>query len=476
MVRHGVYVSERDTAGIAIRTTQTGIPFVIGAFPVQNAQNPAQAGVPALLTSFSDARQRVGYSDDWANYPACETIYAHFVTGGLAPVIAVNLLDIATMKTSVAAADKTVTNKAVDLGTNAIPASIVVKPEGGTGSAYVKGTDYNVYVNDNGSVIVTTIKGGSAYSATKLNIAYDNATPASVTPAIVAAGMETIDLCMMAVSTVPDLIVAPGYSHKTAVSDAMIAKARAINGMFKAKAIIDISTDPDEADGGANVYDDVAAVKASRGLTDRAAVPCWPMAKFGDRIFHMSTLVALGIQNVDAENEVPYASPSNRAAAISALCDEDGAEITMSLAQANLLSDGGVMTALNFMGTFVLWGNYTGAQPASTDIKDVELPISRMFEYVNNVCIKTLWSKLDRPLTRVLIDSTLDTLNIWLNGLTGAGYIYGGRVVMDPAENPESDLIQGKVKLHIYMTPPAALKEIDVTIEYDATYISALTA
>ena len=125
------------------------------------------------------------------------------------------------------------------------------------------------------------------------------------------------------------------------------------------------------------------------------------------------------------------------------------------------------------MGGFKAWGNYTGCYPGSSDVKDIFIPVSRMFDWVANTLIKTFWSKLDAPMNRRLIDGILDSCNIWLNGLVGRGYLLGARVEMIDAENPTTDLMAGIVRLHVYMTPPSPAQEIDFTLEYDASYVES---
>ena len=63
--------------------------------------------------------------------------------------------------------------------------------------------------------------------------------------------------------------------------------------------------------------------------------------------------------------------------------------------------------------------------------------------------------------------------SIWLNGLVGAGYLLGARVEMLESENPLTSLMAGKIKLHIYMTPPSPAQEIDFVLEYDADYVTS---
>ena len=149
----------------------------------------------------------------------------------------------------------------------------------------------------------------------------------------------------------------------------------------------------------------------------------------------------------------------------------DGAEVLLTLDQANILNAGGVVTGLNFTGGFRAWGNTTGCYPTNTDVKDYFIPVSRMFDWVGNSLINTFWGQIDRPMTRILVDSIVNSANIWMNGLTGSGYILGGRVEMIEAENSVTDLMAGIVKLHIYITPPSPAQEIDFTLEYDVNYV-----
>lgn len=464
MPNHGVFVRQAATSVSTPNVAECGIPFVIGTAPVQSADNPAGAGVPVLCTSWAEAVEKLGYSNDWSKYSICEMMYAHFKMFGCQPIICCNLLDPAKMSEAVAAADVDVVNHQVKLSIDTIDdASLVVKAAGGTGAAYTKGTDYTVdYVDE--SMVIELLSGCAGYSAAKVNIAYKKITTASVNAAAIVAGLENIELCMTTLGIVPDLICAPGFSDQSTVAAAMAVKAEGINGMFKAKAVVDIS---------ANSYTAAITAKNSGAYTD-AHIVCWPYGKLGDLMFHASTLAVGRIAATDVSNgSIPYESPSNKSLPIDSLCLSDGSEVRMTLAQANALNAAGIVTSINFMGGHVLWGNYTGCYPASTDVKDYFIPVSRMFGWVGNSLIKSFWAKLDKPMNRRLIDSILDSANIWLNGLVGQGYLLGARVEMLESENPVTNLMAGIIKLHVYMTPPSPAQEIDFVLEYDADYVSA---
>lgn len=470
-IKHGVFVTERATSVSAPVTAASGVPFAVGMAPVHAAEDPKTVGIPVLCTSWDEFVAYFGYCEDWTTYPLCEVAYSHFVVYGRQPAIFVNLYDPTTMKVATTAADFTVINHKVNLGSKAInDSALVVKVSSTT---ITKGTDYTVYF-ENGEMIIELLADGNYYSATTLNIVYDEATMTSINASAVATAMEKAELCMTLLGIVPDMLLAPGFSDNSTVAAAMASKAASINGLFRAKALVDVPTD---SVNGATVYSSVVSKKNTLAMVDDDEIVCWPLVKLGNHTFHMSTHLAGVIATVDTEMGAPYCSPSNHAVKVDSLVLDSGAEVLLTLAQANALNAGGVVTCLNFMGNFRVWGNYTACYPTNQDVKDYFIPISRMFDWVANSLVTTFWSVIDRPMTRLLIDAIVDSANIWMNGLTGSGYILGGRVEFIDAENSLENLMAGLVKLHVYITPPSPAQEIDFTLEYDSNYVTeALSA
>ena len=449
--RHGVFVTEAATGLAATNTATSGIPFVIGVAPLSkaDADTRATAGIPVLATSFSEAEDHLGYDENWTDYTLCEFMYHHFKLAVSQPVIFLPLAE--TFATQSFSGDGTVKEFTVTAKPNTIQSVKV-------GNVSVAIASY-----DKSTGKVTLVQAPAAGT--------DNVTATYlVTPtaAAVAAAVENIDLCMSKFGVIPDMIAAPGFSQDSSVAAAMAAKAGAINGMFKGKALVDID---------AASYTAAVTAKNGGSYTEEMIV-CWPMGRSGSMVFHGSTIEAGRISQTDTNNNgVPYESPSNKAVLIDSLCDSSGAEILLTLAQANILNDAGINTFLNFMGAWKAWGNNTGCFPSDTDVKNYFIPVSRMFDWVANTLIKTFWSKVDNPMNRRLIDTVIDSANIWLNGLVGRGYLLGARVEMQESENPVTDLMAGIVRIHIYMTPPSPAQEIDFTLEYDASYVeSALSS
>ena len=449
MANHGVFVSEAATGVVTPNQAGSGIPFVIGVAPLSSvdAADRATALVPVLATSYGEAEKCLGYSENWTDYGISEFMFHHFKLCAAQPVIFLPLTETITTE------DFNGDGTAKTFTVTASPKPLTIQ------KVTVSGTEVEV-VSYNNSTGVITLKNAPASGTGNVKAYYLTRPVASD----VASAVDKIDLCMAMFGVIPDLIVAPGFSDSSTVAAAMAAKAGAINGIFKARAIVDIEA--------ANY---TAAITAKNGGSfDEEEIICWPCGKLGDKIIHGSTLEAGRIAMTDTDNSgVPYESPSNKTVSIDGLCTGDGTEIVLTLAQANILNAAGINTFINFIGGWKAWGNVTGCYPANTDVKDYLIPVARMFDWVGNSLIKTFWGKLDDPMNRRLIDTILDSANIWLNGLVGRGYLLGARVEMLDSENPLTNLMAGQIVLHVYLTPPSPAQEIDFILEYDATYVQA---
>ena len=209
-------------------------------------------------------------------------------------------------------------------------------------------------------------------------------------------------------------------------------------------------------------------------MNSKAEILCWPMFGLGDRAFHASVHAAGLMGKTDSDNGgCPAESPSNKSLQIDRAMLADGTTVLLDLAQANYLNSNGIVTALNFIGSYVLWGDETACFPADTDVKNYFISVSRMFGWVARSVILTYWSKIDKKMTRRLIDSIVDSVNIWLNGLVSEEKLLGARVEFLDEENSTTALMAGKAVFHIYMTPASPMRECEFVLEYDADYVAA---
>ncbi len=276
-------------------------------------------------------------------------------------------------------------------------------------------------------------------------------------------GLELIANVFPMFGVIPGLVLSPGFSQDVAVALAMTAKAELINGHFKSLAICDLPTTVAK-------YSDAPSTKKTNNLVDEFLAVCWPKVKVGDLEHWMSSHLAGVIAKTDAANDgIPFCSPSNQDMKITALKDQ-----FLGLDEANYLNGQGIVTASNFIGGFKAWGSRLSSYPGTTDPKDSFIPIRRMFNFISNELILTFWSKVDGPIRKRLIDDVVDSYNIRLNGLVSAEALIGGRMAFLSSENSTTDIMDGKIKFHLYLTPPGPAKEIDFILEYDHTYLTTL--
>lgn len=180
------------------------------------------------------------------------------------------------------------------------------------------------------------------------------------------------------------------------------------------------------------------------------------------------------MNQVDAANkDIPYVSPSNKSLQIDGACTVDGDEIFLGIDSAAYLNGQGIVTALNFIGGWRLYGNRTGAYPSSTYPKDAFINIRRMFNWVGNTLVTTFWSKIDDATNKRSIRSVVNSANIWFNGLTAIGALLGGRVEFRSDENAKTDLLDGIVKFHVYMV--CRLRLVKLILSRNTMWITCLT-
>ena len=122
----------------------------------------------------------------------------------------------------------------------------------------------------------------------------------------------------------------------------------------------------------------------------------------------------------------------------------------------------------------MFWGNRTGVYPGSSDPKDAFIPIRRMMNWIGNTLITTYWQRLDAPLRRRLIETVVDSANLWLNGLAALQYVLRGSVSFRENENSTTDLLDGHAKFHVMVSPPPPARDIEFVMEYDAEAMTVL--
>ncbi len=476
---HGVKSKQIDTSVSTPVTSSSGVAFVVGAAPIHTAKE-VKVNEPILCTNYGEAVTALGYSDEWDKYNLCEVIYSQFKLYGVSPVVFVNVLDPKKHKKDVAATSYQLSDRKTELPLEAIADTVKIAQT--SGGYYEKGTDYELFYN-NGKLVVETLETGNIESQTgELTISFEAVDPSAVTKNDIIGGFDTqsktysgfelVDSVFPKFGIITDLLLSPGYSSDSEVAAVMSAKADKINNIFSGKALIDMDTEE------VKHYSEAPKNKSDKNISFKNQILCYPLVKLGDRVFRFSTHLAGVIGATDAINDAcPVESPSNKAMKIDSAVLKDGTELALDLTQANFLNSNGIVTALNLGKGYILWGNQTACFPSDTDVKNYFISVSRMFSWVSNSLTLTYWSKIDKKMSRRFVDSIVDSINIWLNGLVADEKLLGGRVEFKAEENSDVALMAGKAVFHVYMTPPSPAQEIEFVLEYDVEYIaSALKA
>jgi phage tail sheath protein FI len=459
---------------------------VFGAAPIHlRKDSAAYVNVPRIYNRYEDAVEELGYSDDWATYDICEHMDALFVEFGMFPVVYVNVYDPEVGKTPLTPTTVTLVNGTVDTGEELIAWSIVVKDSAGT-ITYVEGTDYLLSLSKTNTTIITRLATGSIPTAsTALLLSGDTPGAAAITSADIIggvdvatgkkSGLEVIEDVFPRTARVPGVIICPKFSSDPLVASVMEAKSESINGCFACTCLIDVDT--------ATVLkaQDVNAWKNSNNIVfPRQELLFGNPALVGTtqkKVFHFASQQGPLIQWTDTYrgNGLPYCSPSNKNLKMNALLLADGiTEIDMNLLDANMLNSQGVVTALNWIGGWRSWGNRTACYPGVTDVKDMFIPVRRTFDYVGNTIVLTIWQKVDEPGNRRLIDAVVNSLQLWLDGLTNQEALLGARVEFRHDENPTTEILNGHYVFHVYIAVPTPAEWLDFRIEYWVPYIQNL--
>lgn len=271
---------------------------------------------------------------------------------------------------------------------------------------------------------------------------------------------QWIDKIFYLFRMIPSTLIIPKGSSDPSVALAMASNTETVSSLFKAMAIADI---PDTVS-----LSDVPNYKNTNNLVDDNLILTYPSVEFNGKIYHLSTHIAFQQALLDSKNDAPYMLASNQNLVA------QKPKYNLTLDEANYLRGNGVVTALNFIGGLVSWGDRTSVYPASTDPALAQIVVRRMHNFLREVLIRTFWRYIDKPITERLLKTIRDSVQSYLNGLKSRGIIIDGQVYFIPEENPITDLSDGIVRFHINWMPPVAMRKIEFLIEFDPTMVKQL--
>lgn len=488
--KHGVYINESETALRPTVPAPSALPVVFGTAPIHMLEDPEAAiNRPILASSLTEAVEQMGFvgaRDGMYFYTLSEFAHSFFTLFGSSPAVFVNVLgsrpehkkqgDLDSVEVKQGLAEIYATGEK-----GIIRSSIVVKDSTDT-TTYVEGTDYTVSYNRAGLPVVAAIDGGAITEGELLNCTFDyydigevdeddiigGVDPTTLAP----TGLELVDNVFSMYRLVPGTIVAPMYSGWASVAAVMDAKASVIAGHFKAQAIVDIPTDV------VSRYSEVPAWKNDNNITGEHTIACWPALSLGGTVYNFSTQLAGLLARTDASSGgIPYLSPSNKSLQMDSAVifgDEGPEEVVIPPNIGAYLNGQGIVTAMNFIGGWVAWGNHTAAFPANTDPVKSFISIRRMFSWVGNTLTLNNWQHLDAPLDRRQIQTVTASNGQWLNSLVATGALLGGSIDFLEEDNPDVQLMAGESVFRVALTPPSPNGVIHFVLGYDVSYLQTL--
>ena len=483
--QHGVYTREQATSMSAATNSTAGLQVVFGTAPIYQLADLTGVTAPRLCSSYAEAAAALGYDTNFEAFTLNQSIKASFELFGVAPIVLVNVLDPnkAQHVTNVSKpTEQTVTGSSFVISAEQEPVPYVLRATltvsaQTSGDPLVAGTDYTVEYDEDGLATVTLTSATAkalakvyvTYKAIKLTAGKTAVTAAEITTAISDKLREVYPRFGMT----PGLLLAPGYSKDPNVAAVMQGACENINGVYSCECILDV----DCGTSGAQTYDAVKQVKESKGLTSPHAYAYWPMAQVGNYRLSLSAIMGALTAATDAANgDVPSLSPSNKSLpGVTGLCLEDGTEVILDQAQANVVNSAGIGTVLNLNG-FKAWGNNTCAYPSTTDPKDRWIAVRRFFTWRSNSLIQTYFERVDSPANYRMIEAIVDAENVNGNAYVAAGACAAYQCEFRSDENPTTQILDGTIKFHLTLAPYNPAECIEFTLEFDPTAIaSALT-
>ncbi|KAA8750098.1 phage tail sheath family protein [Paenibacillus sp. UASWS1643] len=477
--KHGFTLTEKPMSPQAARPPAYSTPVFVGTAPVNLLNDPSSAlNVPVLARSYDEAVAAFGFSYDFENFTLSEAIHSHFELHKLgSPIVLINVLDPAVHTEVVAASVKPIIKKTVTIEEQGVLRNSLVVKSADAASTYTLGTDYGVKFDANGQIVISVLGSGTIPAdANSLSVAFSKLDASGVTGTDIIggtddetgirSGLDLLEEVFPRFQHAPTYLAAPGYSQEPMVAAAMVRNSQSLNGMFRVRAVTDLD---------ASVrWNAIAQWKQDNGYRDERQINTYPMAVRSGRRYRMSTLYTGAACATDASNDgVPAESASNKPLMADAIIYSDGTEMVIGKSIADEINAEGIVTAINFTGTIVAWGNRTGAFPDFRDPQRGFIPVRGMFDWVENNFAIQFWSKVDDMMNTRVVQEVTDGANIWLNGLVASGYLLGGRVEFLETENPIADLMQGKARFHFFITPPGPFQEIEGIFEYDTSYMNA---
>lgn len=263
----------------------------------------------------------------------------------------------------------------------------------------------------------------------------------------IIAGLKALAGVEDALGIKPNIVIAPGYSQVAAIATEVDAIAKKLNGI----AVVDMVA--------ATVQAALTARASGAYATgSNAIVLCFPRAirynahEEENQPCALSAFWAAAKATRDAINGY-WVSPSNfELSGVLATEVPIISSLTDPAADSSLLNAQGIVTLFRRAGTgYRIWGNWTSAFPTekTTDVMIAPKAVRMM---IRESLIDAALNFIDRTVTKVAVEMTVNTVNAFLRGLVGKGAIIEGECTWDAKLNPAASIAQGQLTYTLTVT------------------------
>lgn len=488
---HGVSTRVLPTSILATEAVDSATNFVVGTAPVHRVAVSgsgvvANVRVNVLCQDLADFTTNfLGTSpitEDFNSYTLCEHAYRSMVIGaGIGGSIYHNVFDPLTKHFhSIGPVSMTFDGDVLTIADDDVTYGTLVITDSAHSIVYQLGVDYVVGYDDNQNCVITRLTTGLIVSGASVMVSYHQADPTLVTKDDIEGGYDVTTgeyTGLMAIETVfhdyltvPSVISVPKWDTDPEVAAVMNARCNP-NGCFYAMAPINSDTST------VRTKDQVLIGKTTANIESDSQIYCWPCSDLDQdgAIVGMSTHCAVQLAEVDfSHNFLPYASPSNNLLPMTRLILRDGTLIKQPKPAADLLSAQAVYTALNWIGGWHSWGNYTAIYPASSDPALMWIACKRMVSYIRNSVAIMAFQFVDQPMTRRWAQSVELTVQTWFNHLVKVGALLKGEISFRNQDNDIGELEAGHAIFYCSVMPPIPAQWIEFDIELDPTALLSI--
>ncbi len=479
---HGAYGRIVASGTRAAAISRRNAIVYVGTAPVHHL--PEYAGVvnqPVLINNMAEAKEKLGWSDDWASYTLCEAMHAHFELCGVAPLVFINVLNPAVDKKQSGGTGSFTPSGGVITITSA--EDIILKSVSVPDKTL--GTDYTSAYDPKKKVIILEEITAGALGSSALTITWDIVDPSAVSASDVVGtsdgegvntGLACVKNVYQATGYIPSFLAAPGFSSNPTVHAGMLANSSKVNGHWDLYLFCDI---PILNSGSAMTFAGAATWKETNGYNKDNESVYFPMARGTDgNLYHLSVLALANFHQLLVENEgIPFMTASNTdCPIIQNLYLGSGTEnrVYDDTLINEKLNKNGISSACFVGGRFAIWGAHSASYSQSNaDQINVAETNRMMLFYISNDFQDRRPPDVDKPMTRNDLNSIVAEERARLDALIRVGALTFAEVYVNATAEAKADIVNGDYSFVFNITTTPLAKSLTAVVNWtDEGYVT----